>query len=264
MKFSKRNIDYVSNVTRMSQVPNLKPGELLIMPESNFMIDSDIVPYANFNTKTPWIVNIDKDTKGSYRSCPGGTDLMQLGVTIPLWADLHIRPSMDGKMIDAQFNIEQEHPGQYAGLIDHFAYHQTGECPFTQRRNGKIQQAQYLKLVNPFMFKTPKGYSTLITGSPLNPRPEFDIIPGVVNTDYYHTCNVVVNVLTDKEFTIERGTPIANLFVFKRNENTKRLYFGDESVFELHRRLGFGGVWRLGKWKRGKYKKEQRVWDKKL
>jgi dUTPase len=264
MKFSKQSINYVSDVSRMSQVPTLNPGEMLIMAESNFMIDSDIVPYANFDKKTSWIVNIDKDTQGSYRSCPGGTDLMKLGVTIPLWSDLHIRPSMDGKAIDAEFNLEQERPGKYAGLIDRFMYSQTGECPFTDKREDKVKQAQYLKLVTPFMFKTPKGYSTMITGSPLNPSAEFDVIPGIVNTDYYHTCNVVLNILTDKEFTIERGTPIANLTVFKREDNIKNVYIGDESVFELHRRLGFGGVWRLGRWKRGKYKKEQRAWDTKL
>lgn len=225
------------------------------------MLDSDIVPFLNFNRKEDWVVNIEKNTPGSYRTCPGGTDLMQLGLTIPLWGDIHIRPSMDKKMIEAEFNIERENDGQHAGMIDNFMQEQTGKCPYTDRRKSTIEKTQYLKLVNPFMFKTPKGYSTLITGSQLNPRKEFDVISGVVNTDYYHTCNVVLNVLVDDYFMIERGTPIAQMFVFKRSENIKHLYIGDETVHGLHKRLGFGGPLKLGRWKRGKYKKEQRLWD---
>ena len=261
MKFSRSNVKHVTNVSRMGQVPKLKVGEMLIMAEDDYMLDSEIVPYTNKNNKTKWVMNIPPETRGSYRSCPGGTDLMQLGITIPLWADLHIRPSIHNGAVEAEFNISRERDNQLAGMIDPFMFDQTGPCPFTERRNPKVGKAQYLKLVNPFMFKTPRGYSTLITGSMLNPQPEFDIIPGVVNTDYYHTCNVVVNVLTDKEFIIERGTPIAQMIVFKRKDNIKTLYMGDHTVTHLHRRLGFGGVWQLGKWKRAKYKKEQYKWD---
>jgi dUTPase len=109
---------------------------------------------------------------------------------------------------------------------------------------------------------TPRGYSSIITGSLMNPRPEFDIIPGIVNTDYYHTLNVIMNVLTDKEFYISQGTPIAQVTFFKRSDNVSKMYVGGDSVFRTISTRGFGGpLAPLEDWRRGKYRREQRKWD---
>ena len=260
MKFSKDS-KLISNVVRLRDIPKPKPGEILIMPESNKMLDSDIIPYTNVNNRVDWVANIPK-TEGSYRSCPGGTDLMAFGLTIPMWADFRCRPSVDGTSLHAEFAIGSMLENQYAGRIDPFQYTQTFQCPYTEVREKSIEKVEYLKLVNPFLFRTAKGYSTIITGSLLNPSPEFDVIPGIVNTDYYHTLNIVINVKQNKEFYISKGTPIAQLIVVKRSENIKSIILGDESVFKLHKDLGFGSVWSPGSWRRGKYKKEQYKWDK--
>lgn len=263
MKSSKnKGISYLSGLTRVGQVPKLKPNEVLIMPESDAILDSEVIqPFINKNNKEWWINKLSDDK--NIRHCPGVTDMMYTGITIPLWADLRCRPCPDGSRMEAEFNILDIMPGQMAGRIDPFEFGQTGECPYTERRDESIKRANFLKLVTPFSIRTAKGYSVMITGSAINPRPEFDVVTGIVNTDYYHTVNVVLNVLTKEPFYVKQGTPIAQLIVFKRKDNTDSIIFGDQELYKAHKGRGFGGPWvPANNWRKGKYKREQRVWDR--
>ena len=258
---SSKNIVYMTGISRMNQLPNLKPGEILITAEDNRLLgDEDVMPYMNQFHKDGWIT--ETTTESGYRYCPGGLDMMHAGVTIPLWADLRVRLHPNGIDIQSEFNVDNKNPDSCLGRIHHFEKKQTGDCPFTSRRDSAVSEGQYLKLANPFSFMTPKGYSSILTGSLLHPRPEFDVIPGVVNTDYYHTVNIIINVLTDKEFYIPQGTPIAQMTFFKRSDNVSKMYVGDEAVSRLISERGFGGpIPLLPNWRRGKYRKEQRKWD---
>jgi hypothetical protein len=263
MKYSKnKGISHLSGLNRVGQVPNLKPNQILIMPESNSMLDVEkIQPFINKNSKEWWVNKLPDDK--NIKVCPGTTDLMYTGITIPLWADLRCRLSPDGSLIQAEFNLVPESESDLAGRIDPFTYEQTGDCPYTERRDDSVKKTNFLKLVNPFSFRTAKGYSVLIVGSLINPQPEFDVVPGIVNTDYYHTVNVVLNVKTKEPFYLKQGTPIAQLIVVKRKENTDSIIFGDQGLHSLHRSRGFGGPWSpLNDWRKGKYKREQRAWDR--
>ena len=259
MNYSKRKRQkLVSGIKRYGDIPKLKPNQILVVPESNFIHDSDVFPYLNSINRVDWITQHKGD--GSVRTCPGTTDLMQMGITIPLWADLRIRPGLNG-MLEAQFNIGEIPDDMRAGRIEPFTYEQTGKCPYTDKRDKGVEKMQYLKLVSPYMIKTAKGYSSLITDVLVAPGVGYEVVPGVVNTDYYHTVNVVLNVLVNKEIYIPRGTPIAQITTYKRTDNIREMLIGDEEVFDLMRRRGFGGPWLPGIWRRGKYKKEQYSWD---
>lgn len=251
---------FVKNVSRIGDLPNLKPGQIIIAVENNKMLDSSVMPYANRGTKVPWVWDYN-DSQAPIKTCPGTTDLAHLGVTFPLWADFRCRMGPEGRL-EYELNIAREEmTPQVAGLIQGFEYTQTGSCPWTELRDKSIERSEYLKLVSPFYVKTPKGYSVLITGHPMYPRKEFVIVPGIVNTDSYHTVNVVLNVLTPEEFYIAQGTPIAQFIVFKRSDNVKDVIEGDESVYKILGHRGFGGPW-PPKWRKGKYKREQRRWDR--
>jgi dUTPase len=251
---------FVKDVSRLSDIPNLEPGQIIVAVENNRMLDSAVVPYLNKNSKVPWIWDYG-DGPGAIKTCPGTTDLAHLGVTFPLWADFRCRMGPEGNL-EYELNIAREDnsPG-VAGLMQEFTFGQTGPCPWTDLRDKSIEQAGYIKIVSPYYIKTPKGYSILITGHPMYPRKEFVVVPGIVNTDSYHTVNVVLNVLTPNEFYVAQGTPIAQVIVFKRSDNVKEIIEGDESVYRLLSHLGFGGPW-PPKWRKGKYKREQRRWDR--
>lgn len=263
MKSSKdKGVKFLTGLTRVGQVPKLKPHEILVMPEHDSLLDSDIIsPIINKNYDDWWIDNLDSN-RGIVH-CPGVTDVMHTGITLRLWGDLRCRPSPDGMRMETEFNISSSYQNQSAGSIEPFEFEATGACPYTDRRDESIKRANYVKLVTPFYIRTAKGYSSMISGSHINPRPEFDVVTGMVNTDYYHTINVVMNVLTDKPFYVAQGTPIAQIIVFKRNDNIKTLLWGDENLYRAHRGRGFGGPWvPLNGWRKGKYKREQRRWDR--
>jgi dUTPase len=258
-RFSEKKNKFISNISRIGEIPELEPGQILIAVDENKILDTDIMPYANRGVKIPW-VNNHEAAQGPIKTCPGTTDLIALGVTVPLWADLRCRMSPDGG-IEAEFNIVRENQFAAAGMIQPFDFNQTGTCPWTDLREKPIEKSNYLKLVSPFYVKTPKGYSSLIIGNPMYPRKEFDVIPGIVNTDQYHTMNVVLNVRTASEFYVAQGTPIAQVIVYKRSDNIKEIIEGDETVHRALYGRGFGGPW-APVWRKGKYKREQRRWDR--
>lgn len=244
----------------MGDIPELNPGQVLVAVEDNRMLDDGtIMPYVNRSTKVPWIWDYNEGN-GPIKTCPGTTDLAQLGITIPLWADFRCRMMPDGGL-ECELNVLKIRDNQIVGRIEPFSYGQTGSCPWTELRDKDVAKANYLKLVSPFYIKTPRGYSTMIVGHPMYPRKEFSVVPGIVNTDSYHTMNVVINVLTPQEFYVAQGYPIAQAIVFKRNDNVREILEGDSSVHELLSHRGFGGPW-PPVWRKGKYKREQRRWDR--
>lgn len=258
--YSNKKKKFVRDARRMGDLPELSPGQLIISVEDNSILDDEtIMPYINRSSKVPWIWEYN-DGPGPIKTCPGTTDLAQLGVTIPLWADFRCRMSPDGGL-ECDLNVMKTSEEQTVGRIEPFTYDQTGSCPWTELRDKAISTANYLKIVSPFYFKTPRGYSTMIIGHPMYPRSEFAVVPGVVNTDSYHTMNVVLNVLTPKEFYVAQGYPIAQAIVFKRSDNPREIIEGDSSVHKLLKHRGFGGPW-PPQWRKGKYKREQRRWDR--
>ena len=72
---------FVTDVKRLSDLPELKPGQLIIAVEDNRMLDDEtIMPFLNRSSKVPWIW--DYHGSGAIKTCPGTTDLAQLGMTI--------------------------------------------------------------------------------------------------------------------------------------------------------------------------------------
>jgi hypothetical protein len=66
------------------------------------------------------------------------------------------------------------------------------------------------------------------------------VLPAIVHTDYYHTANIVLNLISNKPFTIKYGTPLAQLVPFKRDSDFEEIIFQDESQFKYLESTGFG------------------------
>ena len=49
-----------------------------------------------------------------------------------------------------------------------------------------------IKIVSPWRIKTPPGFSTLVMGCPYTFNPSFEVLPGIINTDYYTTFNLFI------------------------------------------------------------------------
>lgn len=75
------------------------------------------------------------------------------------------------------------------------------------------------KISNPWLIKTPPGYSVLITSPMHNPNGYFTCLPGVVDTDTYIQEINFPFTLNDPNFTglIPAGTPMVQVIPFKRD-----------------------------------------------
>ena len=96
--------------------------------------------------------------------------------------------------------------------------HQLGESPYVEK-NKKLP---FLKILNPWIIKTPPGYSCLFVPPLNNTDDRFSIIPGIVDTDSFkNEINFPIVINGDKypylETTIKKGTPYVQIIPFKRD-----------------------------------------------
>ena len=85
----------------------------------------------------------------------------------------------------------------------------------------KNKQLPFLKILNPWIIKTPPGYSCLFVPPLNNTDDRFSIIPGIVDTDtFQQEVNFPIVINGDKYPTldtiIKKGTPYVQVIPFKR------------------------------------------------
>jgi len=110
--------------------------------------------------------------------------------------------------------------------LDTILFHPIEQAPNHPYSNGQ----DYPKWRNMWSIKTPKGYSTLFV-QPFHRESVFTILPGVVDTDQYTVPVHFPFVLNNINFQgiIPKGTPIAQVIPFKRNDWC--MEFGKEKEF---------------------------------
>ena len=108
-----------------------------------------------------------------------------------------------------------------------------GGCPYIEKNHGE----PFLKLINPWIIRVPKGYSVLFLPVINKMDAKFTPLAGVVDCDKF---NLPVNfpcIIHHKgTFTIEKGEPLVTAIPFKR-ESWKAV-FKEASLKE----------WRLNQW----------------
>jgi hypothetical protein len=260
-------------------IPTPKPNEAMFVPFTNHLWNPRISVFAN-NTKSPeWYEDLERKDMG-LRRCSGLSDYLRIGYTIPMWATVNIRQPINklNQRWEASFNVADyefmaetvseamifRHFSKEVLTDNQFAYHQVGLCPVQNVRERK--NADFIKLINPWLIKTAPGYSCLFIGRAWEPSRDFHVMAGVVNTDYYHHANIVLNVIGSSSFSITEGTPLVHVIPFKREDTIKttQLLRGDENIHKLLDQLGFDGAFRYLDDMGGKYKAEQNKVDTKL
>lgn len=216
-------------------IPQPKRGEIVIIPMDNRMMD--FAPYQA--TRLPeWWHDLPKGDN-SIRRCQGTYDFISAGIVMPLWTDVTIRPNASGR------GLEYRCPGLVNAQeyqINQFDASSTRGCPMENER--ALADAQYPKLVSPWRFRTARGVSLMVLPLLYENNPDYSVVPGIVHTDSYSQIHIVLNVLTDKEFTIPAGTPMQHMIPFKRTDDVKQIVFGNESMFKFRAQsgLGLGGL----------------------
>jgi hypothetical protein len=123
----------------------------------------------------------------------------------------------------------------------------------------KNKNLPFYKIINPWVIKTPPGYSCLFVPPLNNSDDRFSIIPGIVDTDKVKThINFPIIINGDKyptlQTTIEKGTPYVQIIPFKRDD-------WKMSVNKITTKDIIKNIWSWGLENINMYK--NRIWSKK-
>jgi hypothetical protein len=172
------------------------------------------------------------------KECPPFIDAMTSGYLIPIIADVQFTMNPDGLDYKSELPIIEQHD-------------------IRQLAGTDMQRLVVLKILNPWIVRTPPGYSCLFT----NPLNRFDIpfqaLNGVVETDsFYHEVHFPTICLLGpgQSFHLKKGTPIAQVIPFKRDDWTSQIGKADmQQRLEWEAAGVREGRYRNVNWQRKKY-----------
>jgi hypothetical protein len=190
-------------------------------------------------------------TDVTVRGCPGLLDYFVWGYTLPLWADLQVSAGEDG------FEVQAPSPGGGVGAsVSSFAPAKQPGYPFEPGATSHI-----LKIPNPWAAVTPRGWSTALLPLTYHKDPRFSVLPGIVDTDRYHSLNLVIEWLVpnDGVTLLRAGTPMALLVPFERRKLSCEVVADPQRAFQLSH-CGKGGI-NSERLAAGAYREVGRLWD---
>lgn len=178
----------------------------------------DADPYVrgpkNPDGKTLVVEN--NDSNASFKKCRPMLDTLTFGYVLPLWSDVLVKNN-DGQISVTWRvgpNVFEQHHGQDV------------EVP-----EGYDKDLQ-LKYINPWVPKLPKGYSLLVMPPIGYPNAVFKPIFAIVDYDKSnHPLFPPVFVKKDFNGIVEKGTPIAQIVPFKRDNWESSFNFYDEKEY---------------------------------
>jgi hypothetical protein len=170
---------------------------------------------------------------GTMKSCIPFRDAMCVGYIIPLWQDIAFFKQGHGPSgYTWKYTNDWNHPPEIDdshSIAAHSEY-QTENTPLHE----KNQCRNALKFDSPWIIETPPGYSCLIVQPMNHSEDRFQISSAIVDTDMYKIPVTFPFIVTTfrREFYLERGTPIAQIIPFKREDWCSKVGYSDEKIEE--------------------------------
>lgn len=170
------------------------------------------------------------------KACSPFLDGLTLGYIFSLPVDLQIKKTLDINQ-EYQFDFMWRTKGTF--ITDH-AKEQHPNLPSPQNGMSNVYKWSF-----DYIIKTPKGYSTFFT-HPINRHDlPFRTFSGVVETDEYtQAVQFPFQMLNfdGDQIIIERGTPVCQIFPFKRdNWKSKMIVYSEKKLrkdaFDFHSKI---------------------------
>ena len=141
----------------------------------------------------------------TFKKCTPMLDSLTAGYIIPLWADVTVEDQGDLPLINWRVRTG-----------DVFEAH--GEITREMAKDDGYYERAF-KYNNRWHIKTPPGYSILITSPFGYPSPIFKPISAIIDTDKSNH-DITLPVWIKRKFNgvVEKGTPIAQIIPFKRDD----------------------------------------------
>src|SRR5690242_3311660 len=171
-------------------------------------------PYPAAQSVPEWLkdMTMAMGDEPTIKRCPPFLQAITAGYILPLATDCHFTCDANGKLgVRSEFSLVEAHfPTQYAS------------SPF---RNAAV-----VKFLNPWLVKTPPGYSTLFC-APMNRfETPFAMLCGIVETDtFYREVHfpAISTLRQNSSFTLPKGAPLMQAIPIKREEWESKLAQSD-------------------------------------
>ena len=177
----------------------------------------------------------------TYKRCVPFMDIMRTGYIIPMWTDVAFSFNecpgdcdLGTKCPGGEVHVEWPRTGEPANRphIESRGWDSWGNIPELETSISHTS----MTFVNPWIMKTPPGYSTLIT-APFNdesrPHPSIKTLTGLVNTDtYFNQTTFFFHMKEAFNGILKKGTPLVQVVPIKREEWESKVTYmrpGDEN-----------------------------------
>ena len=187
------------------------------------------------------------NTSRTLKQCLPVRDYLTGGYIIPAWKDIMIIRKDDGKYASVSPTDEQFAFENMIGVQWHYK-EQFKNSPLEKMVDGE----KAVKILNPWVIKTPVGYSSLIF-SPFYHKNDIEIMPAIVDTDKHDTPVHFPCILHSEEAVLQRNTPFVQVVPFKReNWSHETQKHSKTFLHDLERRakLIAGSIYTREFWKR--------------
>ena len=187
---------------------------------------TDILPEPSKLNIPLWYKELKHSVKNqTIKGCMPFLDTLTTGYIIKMPIDYHITHNFvhEGQRQTEGYTKLNDYKNININSKDNLQIHPTEQlgmkCPFV----NKNKALPFHKILNPWVIKTPPGYSCLFLPPMNNGDDRFSIIPGIVDTDnFISEVNFPIIINGDKypvlESTIEAGTPLVQVIPFKREK----------------------------------------------
>ena len=218
-------IEFIARDKYWSEIqPYPKPARS-VMPEWY----SEAPLYYSFGSKDDRLKMTDEGKNMTFKKCIPLIDGLKSGYIVELRKDLIVQDNQDGQF-DIQWNSDD------LVITVHNSASNLVEAPYGYN-------TQVINYIWNTIIKTPKGYSCLITHPLGFNDTALRMIPAVVDTDK-EVLNFHLPMWIKKDFIgiIKKGTPIAQIIPFKRDNWTAKNSFLKEGEYEVLAENGFNAT----------------------
>ena len=217
-------------------------------------------PVPAINNIPDWFKKLKTSMKDrTIKSCMPFLDSLTAGYILKLPVDVKIRHNItnpktgkkDGEQIPSAQRGARYFNAYNINVNTQLEIHSTDQVagsPLLQKnKNLPIH-----KFVNPWVIKTPPGYSCLFVPPMNNTDDRFSIISGIVDTDKFELpVNFPFIINGDKyeelDTIIERGTAIAQVIPFRRDDWKMSIEYDNKEEFHKKSMKFFTKFWRFYK-----------------
>lgn len=237
--------------------------------DKNYLKEKDLYPKpAKFNIPD-WYKNLNHNAQNfTIKGCIPFLDTLTSGYILKIPTDILLKHNvfifnkenqlirgtdLTSKLRPTDFNLNSELNNNY-----HVVEQLGEECPLVKKNlNLPVQ-----KILNPWIIKTPPGYSCLFLPPMNNNDDRFSIIPGIVDTDTFDMpINFPFIVNGDKypslNSVLEKGTPYVQVIPFKRDFWKMKIGQTNDAGKKLHNKLYWYSLKILHNYKKKFWNKKQ-------